>query len=148
MDLAWLYRAALAAYMLVLVVLCIYGMHRYFLVLIYYRVRGRVPQRQGQFAELPRVTVQLPMFNERFVAERIIEAACRIDYPRDRFEVQVLDDSTDETRQIASETVERIRAAGHNVSYVHRTDRVGYKAGALEAGAKTATGEFIAIFDA
>ncbi len=88
------------------------------------------------------------MFNEQLVAERIIEAACRIEYPRDRLEIQVLDDSTDETREIASGCVERLQKLGHDVVYIHRTDRTGYKAGALEAGTKVAKGEFIAIFDA
>ncbi len=141
-------RAALLAYLVVLSLLCVYGLHRYALVLLYYRVRGRALEPDRRFAQLPRVTVQLPMFNERYVARRIIEQACRIDYPRNLLDIQVLDDSTDETRQIALDAVTRMRAAGHNVEYVHRDDRTGYKAGALEAGLKRARGEFIVIFDA
>jgi cellulose synthase/poly-beta-1,6-N-acetylglucosamine synthase-like glycosyltransferase len=148
MDTNTLARLVIAAYLAVLTVICIYGAHRYFLVLLYYRVRNRVPTPAGTFAELPRVTVQLPMYNERYVAERIIEHACQIDYPRDRLEIQVLDDSTDETQEIAQAAVQRLRAAGHNIVYLHRTDRVGYKAGALEEATRQATGDFIAIFDA
>ncbi|MBK9128833.1 MAG: glycosyltransferase [Phycisphaerales bacterium] len=136
------------AYLTVLTLICIYGAHRYFLVLLFYRVRNRAPAPAGRFTDLPPVTVQLPMYNEKFVAERIIANACAIDYPRDRLQIQVLDDSTDETREIAAAAVERMRAAGHNIEYLHRTDRTGYKAGALEAGTRVASGEFIAIFDA
>ena len=148
MDLIWFGHAAWTAYIIVLSILCIYGMHRYFLVMLYYRVRGKTPQPAGHFEELPAVTVQLPMFNEQFVARRIIEHACQIDYPRDKLEIQVLDDSTDETVDIARETVAQMRAAGHDVVYLHRTDRTGYKAGALEAATKVAKGELILIFDA
>ncbi|TWT44760.1 Beta-monoglucosyldiacylglycerol synthase [Phycisphaerae bacterium RAS1] len=140
--------AAVLAYFSILAILCVYGLHRYFLVLTYLRVRRQAPQPAGAFESLPRVTVQLPMFNERYVAERIIEQACRIDYPRDLLDIQVLDDSTDETRQLAQQAVERMRAAGHNVSYLHRSDRTGYKAGALAAGLQQAAGEFVVIFDA
>lgn len=148
MEIDWLGRLTLWAYVIVLSLLCIYGLHRYFLVMTFYRVRRNEAAPPARFAELPLITVQLPMFNERFVAQRIIERACAIEYPRERLEIQVLDDSTDETVEIARQTVERMRAAGHNVVYIHRTDRTGYKAGALEAGLKVATGEFIAIFDA
>ncbi|MBW7905123.1 MAG: glycosyltransferase family 2 protein [Phycisphaerae bacterium] len=148
MDLFWLSNAALAAYSLVLGVLCVYGLHRYFLVLTYYRVRSRPAKPRTSFESLPVVTVQLPMYNESLVAERVIEHACRIDYPRDRLEIQVLDDSTDETTEIARRTADRMRTLGYDVVYLHRDDRNGYKAGALAAGAQVAKGEFIAIFDA
>lgn len=148
MDHSWSSQAVLVAYMAVLGLLCIYGMHRYFLVLTFYRVRNQPPRLDAHFDELPTVTVQLPMFNEQYVAQRIIEQACRIDYPADKLEIQVLDDSTDETVGIANEAVERLKALGHNVVHVHRANRLGYKAGALEEGARTAMGEFIAIFDA
>jgi len=148
MDLSWLGRALWTAYIAVLTALCIYGLHRYFLVLTFYRVRHKDPQPARRFDELPPVTVQLPMYNERYVAQRIIERACQIEYPRDKLEIQVLDDSTDETTEIARQTVARMRAAGHNIVYLHRDDRTGYKAGALEAGTRLATGEFILIFDA
>lgn len=148
MDLDWLGRVAATAYVAVLALLCVYGLHRYFLVVLYWGVRKQETPRAAAFDELPRVTVQLPMFNEKHVARRVIEHACRIDYPRDRIEIQVLDDSTDETIEIVRETIERMRRAGHNVTLQHRTDRTGYKAGALQEGMKTATGDFIAIFDA
>lgn len=148
MDAAWLGWATQGAYTVVLALLCVYGLHRYFLVLSYYRARNNAPPPPTPFAEWPRVTVQLPMFNERYVAQRIIEQAARIDYPREKLEIQVLDDSTDESTEIARSTVERLRAEGVDAVYVHRTNREGYKAGALAAGLETARGEFIAIFDA
>lgn len=135
-------------YMLVLAVVCVYGLHRYFLVYLYYKHARNIPEITTRFAELPRVTVQLPMFNERYVAQRIIEAACRIDYPRDRLQIQVLDDSTDDTVQIAAEIVDRMRSKGFDITLLHRDDRTGFKAGALEAGLMSATGEFVCIFDA
>ena len=98
--------------------------------------------------QLPQVTVQLPIFNEQFVIDRLIEAVCAIDYPRERLEIQVLDDSTDETREVASAIVDRYAALGHHIVYIHRTNRHGYKAGALDAGLKVAKGDFVAIFDA
>jgi cellulose synthase/poly-beta-1,6-N-acetylglucosamine synthase-like glycosyltransferase len=148
MDTQTLAQWAILAYLVVLTIICIYGAHRYFLLLLYYRVRRQAARPKARFAELPRVTVQLPMYNEQYVAARIIERACALDYPRDRLQIQVLDDSTDETQQIAQQTVARMRAAGHDVVYLHRTNRVGYKAGALEEGTRQASGEFIAIFDA
>ncbi|MEM0445946.1 MAG: glycosyltransferase [Candidatus Nitrosocaldus sp.] len=96
----------------------------------------------------PYVTVQLPIYNEKYVAERLIRAVCRMDYPKDRMQIQVLDDSTDETREICAELVEYYKARGYRIEHVWRRDRVGYKAGALKEGLKKADGEFIAIFDA
>src|SRR5262249_54973817 len=97
---------------------------------------------------LPVVTIQLPLYNEMYVADRLIDAVCRIEYPHDRLEIQVLDDSTDETRSIAELAVRRFAAQGFDIKYYHRTDRSGFKAGALEAGLAVARGEYIAIFDA
>jgi cellulose synthase/poly-beta-1,6-N-acetylglucosamine synthase-like glycosyltransferase len=144
----WLLRVAAYGYLVVLGLLCIYGLHRFLLVALFRHVRGRPAVPRARFGELPVVTVQLPMYNEQYVARRIIEQACRLDYPADRLEIQVLDDSTDETRTIARETVARLAAAGHDVRYLHRTDRTGYKAGALAAGLEQARGEFVMIFDA
>ena len=98
--------------------------------------------------ELPIVTVQLPIYNEMYVVERVIDAACRLDYPSHLLEIQVLDDSTDETRPIAELAVRRRAAQGVDIKYFHRVDRRGFKAGALEEGLKVARGSFIAIFDA
>lgn len=135
-------------YLFTLAMLCTYGLHRYWLTWIYYRTRPRIRKPAGRFSELPKVTVQLPMFNERHVADRVIEAACRLEYPRDKLQIQVLDDSTDESASIARRAVERKAAEGFEIEYVHRTDRTGFKAGALENGLATATGALIAVFDA
>ncbi len=135
-------------YLAVLAVVCTYGLHRYWLTYVYYRTRRNAPRPAARFAELPAVTVQLPMYNERLVAERVIAAACAIDYPADKLQVQVLDDSTDESAEIARRFCEKMRRAGCDIEYRHRTDRTGFKAGALNDGLATATGELIAIFDA
>jgi cellulose synthase/poly-beta-1,6-N-acetylglucosamine synthase-like glycosyltransferase len=132
-----------------MIILAIYGLHRYTLVYLYYRYRKNYnPNPPQRFAELPRVTIQLPMYNEQFVIDRLIESVCAIDYPRDRLEIQVLDDSTDETQQVAAEIVDRYAALGHPIVYIHRTNRHGFKAGALDEGLLVAQGEFVAIFDA
>ena len=96
----------------------------------------------------PTVTIQLPIYNERYVAKRLIEAVCQIDYPRTKLEVQVLDDSTDETVNICKGTVQEFQEKGLDISCIHRNQRFGFKAGALREGLQTAKGEFIAIFDA
>jgi cellulose synthase/poly-beta-1,6-N-acetylglucosamine synthase-like glycosyltransferase len=137
----------LATYFFVLVILAVYGWHRYYLVYLYMKNKDRHPEPKGM-ERLPKVTVQLPIYNEMYVADRLIDAVCQLNYPRELLEVQVLDDSTDETRIVAERAVMRNAAAGIDVTYLHRTDRTGYKAGALEAGMKVAKGEFIAIFDA
>ncbi len=136
------------AYFVVLALLSFYGLHRYIMVFLYYRHRDRLPVPKAEFEELPRVTVQLPSYNEMYVIERLIDAVCALDYPSDRLDIQVLDDSKDETQAVARDVVERWRAKGLDITYIHREDRTGYKAGALENGLRTAKGEFIAIFDA
>ena len=138
----------LSAYFFVLVVLAIYGWHRYYLVYLYMRYRDKEPKAGPPLDPPPVVTIQLPLYNEMYVADRLIDAVCRIEYPRHRLEIQVLDDSTDETRLVADKAVRRWAAEGVDIKYYHREDRHGYKAGALEAGLKVARGEFIAIFDA
>jgi len=140
--------AILAAYFFVLVILAVYGWHRYYLVYLYLKHKDQRPLPPPALDHLPRVTVQLPIYNEMYVADRLIDAVCRLDYPPDLLEIQVLDDSTDETRVVAEQAVRRNVGRGVNIAYIHRTDRTGYKAGALEAGLKVATGEFVAIFDA
>src|SRR5581483_8090036 len=141
--------ALLIPYFVVLTLLASYGIHRYFLVYLYYKhKKNRTMEPAALFTELPRVTVQLPMFNERYVAERLIESVCRLDYPREKLDIQVLDDSTDETVEVVRGLVERFAALGHPITYHHRTNRHGYKAGALEEGLQSAKGEFVAIFDA
>jgi cellulose synthase/poly-beta-1,6-N-acetylglucosamine synthase-like glycosyltransferase len=138
----------LVLYFFVLSILAIYGWHRYYVVYLYMKNRDRVPQPVPPPADLPPVTVQLPIFNEMYVADRLISAVAEIDYSRERLEIQVLDDSTDETTGIAELAVRRLAARGFNIRYMHRVDRRGYKAGALEAALREATGQFIAIFDA
>jgi len=148
----------LTPYFAVMIVLAFYGIHRYQLVWLYYRNRkhaakwNETPARFPE-GELPFVTIQLPIYNEQFVIGRLIDACCRIEYPRDRFEIQVLDDSTDETQLVAQQIVARY-ATGFSgmppqpIVYLHRENRYGFKAGALDAGLDTARGEFVAIFDA
>lgn len=141
--------ALLAPYFIVLILLAAYGAHRYWLVYLYYKnKKNRTTEAAEKFAELPRVTVQLPIFNEQFVIERLLESICKLDYPKDKLDIQVLDDSTDETVAVARNLVERYAALGHPVTYIHRTNREGFKAGALANGLTTAKGEFVAIFDA
>ena len=141
--------ALLIPYFIVLILLAGYGIHRYILVYLYYKNRkNRTTEPSGHFADLPRITVQLPIFNEQYVVERLLDSVCKLNYPREKLDIQLLDDSTDETVDVARDLVERYLALGHPVSYHHRTNREGYKAGALAEGMKTAQGEFIAIFDA
>jgi cellulose synthase/poly-beta-1,6-N-acetylglucosamine synthase-like glycosyltransferase len=142
--------AVVVAYGLLLAALSVYGGHRYYMVYLYYRHKYRLPTAPRRFAEgeLPRVTVQLPIFNEMYVIERLVGAVAKIRYPRHLLDVQVLDDSTDETVAIARACVERHRAAGLDIVHVHRVDRTGFKAGALENGLRTAKGELVAVFDA
>ncbi|HEY4118428.1 MAG TPA: glycosyltransferase [Byssovorax sp.] len=138
-------------YFTVLVGLSLLGLHRLFLVILCARhgertEAARLAPRLGD--DVPRVTVQLPLFNEATVAARLIEACAAFDYPHDRLEIQVLDDSNDDTQWIARAEVERQRARGVDAVYVPRAERVGYKAGALAHGLTTAKGELVAIFDA
>jgi cellulose synthase/poly-beta-1,6-N-acetylglucosamine synthase-like glycosyltransferase len=141
--------ALLIPYFIVLILLAAYGMHRYILVYLYYKHQDkRTTYPAAHFEELPRVTVQLPIFNEQYVVERLLESICRVQYPREKLDIQVLDDSTDETVEVARGLVERYAALGNPIGYHHRSNREGFKAGALAEGMKTAKGEFIAIFDA
>jgi cellulose synthase/poly-beta-1,6-N-acetylglucosamine synthase-like glycosyltransferase len=138
----------LVLYFFVLSILAIYGWHRYYLVYLYMKNRDRAPKPVPPPANLPPVTVQLPIFNEMYVADRLITAVAEMDYPRELLEIQVLDDSTDETTGIAELAVRRLASRGLNIRYLHRVDRRGYKAGALDAGLKESGGHFVAIFDA
>jgi cellulose synthase/poly-beta-1,6-N-acetylglucosamine synthase-like glycosyltransferase len=140
----------LIVYFTILTILSIYGVYRVRQVIEFWRYSKFPPRPKSEFAEseLPHVTVQLPLFNEMYVVERLVKAVTEIDYPRDRIEIQVLDDSTDETVGIARATVETYARQGFDIHYIHREDRTGFKAGALENGMKTAKGNLIAIFDA
>jgi len=141
--------ALLIPYFIVLIVLAAYGAHRYWMVYLYYKhKKNKTTAPPACFDDLPRVTVQLPIFNEQYVVDRLLDAVCRLDYPKEKLDIQLLDDSTDETVEVARILVDRYAALGHPVTYVHRDNREGYKAGALAEGLKTAKGEFVAIFDA
>jgi cellulose synthase/poly-beta-1,6-N-acetylglucosamine synthase-like glycosyltransferase len=141
--------ALLIPYFIVLILLASYGVHRYILVYLYYKHKDkRTTEPKDRFADLPRVTVQLPIFNEQFVVERLLEAICRLNYPLDKLDIQLLDDSTDETVAVARGLVNHYAAKGFPVTYHHRTNRHGFKAGALSEGLESAKGEFVAIFDA
>jgi cellulose synthase/poly-beta-1,6-N-acetylglucosamine synthase-like glycosyltransferase len=140
--------AVLGLYFLTLVILGVFGLHRYVMVYLYFRHRDRRALPSPLPAHLPRVTVQLPLYNEMYVVDRLLESVTKISYPRELLEIQVLDDSTDETTTIASTAVDRYRDQGFDIHYIHRDDRTGYKAGALEAGLRVAAGEFVLIFDA
>jgi cellulose synthase/poly-beta-1,6-N-acetylglucosamine synthase-like glycosyltransferase len=137
-------------YFTILTLLAILGAYRVRMVWQFWRYRNVKPQPKRRFAEdeLPRITVQLPLFNELYVVERLIESVSKLDYPRHLLEIQVLDDSTDETVKIAEVTVERYKQLGFDIHYIHRGDRTGFKAGALENGLKLAKGELVAVFDA
>jgi cellulose synthase/poly-beta-1,6-N-acetylglucosamine synthase-like glycosyltransferase len=140
----------LILYFTILGVLAVYGVYRVKQVIDFWRYRHIVPAPLGHFnePELPLITVQLPLFNEMYVVERLLKAVTEIDYPRDRLEIQVLDDSTDETVKIAEASVAKYAGEGFDIQYIHRLDRTGFKAGALAKGTKTAKGELLAIFDA
>jgi cellulose synthase/poly-beta-1,6-N-acetylglucosamine synthase-like glycosyltransferase len=139
----------LGSYFFVLVILGLYGWHRYYLVYAYMKNKDRAPGPTPPWeGPLPAVTIQLPLYNEMYVVDRLLQATARIDYPKELLEIQVLDDSTDETTEVARRAVDRLAAQGVDIKYIHRTDRTGFKAGALDAGLKVARGQFVAIFDA
>jgi cellulose synthase/poly-beta-1,6-N-acetylglucosamine synthase-like glycosyltransferase len=135
-------------YFIVLFGLSLYGLHRYVIVYLFLKNRNKPPQPVAAFEKLPPITVQLPIFNELYVVERLLKSVAALDYPRELLQVQVLDDSTDETTEIAANRVVELRAAGLDIELIHRTDRTGYKAGALEAGLQSCKGEFVLILDA
>ena len=137
-----------AIYVISLVLLCTFGLYRLYLSVLYKKYKPFNVSPKSTFEQLPHVTVQLPVFNEMYVVERLIAAVCKIDYPKDLLEIQVLDDSTDQTTDIARNCVEKFREKGFDITFLHRDNRKGYKAGALEEGMTVAKGEFIAIFDA
>jgi cellulose synthase/poly-beta-1,6-N-acetylglucosamine synthase-like glycosyltransferase len=148
-QLAWFDWAMLVPYFTVLIILSVYGLHRYDIIRTYFKHKKKKTIAPAKhFDQLPRVTIQLPIYNERYVVERLIEETVKMDYPRELLQIQVLDDSTDDTAPFAGALVERYRTLGHPIEYHHRTNRHGFKAGALQEGLKTATGEMVAVFDA
>ncbi|MGC1935252.1 MAG: cellulose synthase family protein, partial [Candidatus Acidiferrales bacterium] len=140
--------AMMIPYFVVLVILATYGIYRYVLVYNFYRYRHNIPGPPPPVVEWPKVTIQLPIFNERYVVERLVDCVAQFDYPHEKLDIQLLDDSTDETQDVARACVERHQQLGVPITYIHRENREGFKAGALQEGLKTATGDLVAIFDA
>lgn len=138
----------LFAYIASLLVLFTFGSHGFIMIYYYLKYRHQRDDLSGELKSFPMVTLQLPVYNEMYVVERLIKSICEIDYPIDKLEIQVLDDSTDETVEICLRVVKEYRQKGFDIVHIHRDDRTGYKAGALKEGLKTAKGEFVGIFDA
>jgi cellulose synthase/poly-beta-1,6-N-acetylglucosamine synthase-like glycosyltransferase len=138
----------LIGYFISLSILFVFGCHGFIMIYYHRKYRGVKPVSKEVIEPSKKVTIQLPLYNELYVVERLIDSVCEIDYPKDKLEIQVLDDSTDETTQITAKIVERKKTEGFNIVHIRRGTRKGFKAGALKEGLKTATGEFVAIFDA
>ena len=138
-------------YLIVTAILALYGFHNLITTIMYLRMKKAPTKHTGELPppkEWPPVTVQLPIFNEKYTVERLLQSVTQLDYPADRLQIQVLDDSTDDTIELVSRLVEDYKSRGVNIEWIHRVDRKGYKAGALSNGLRTATGELVAIFDA
>jgi cellulose synthase/poly-beta-1,6-N-acetylglucosamine synthase-like glycosyltransferase len=144
----WWQTLLLAVYTISLGLLMLVSLHRHIMVRLYFKYRDRVPKLEKKFQDLPKVTVQLPVYNEMYVVERLIRSVAALNYPQDRLEIQVLDDSTDETTAIVDRCVSELQGVGVDIVHLCRTDRVGYKAGALAEGLRVAKGELVAVFDA
>ncbi|MGB7416863.1 MAG: cellulose synthase family protein, partial [Thermosynechococcaceae cyanobacterium] len=146
----WLSANIYKVYLSLLTIIGLYSLHKVSIVWRYYRYKNNVPHPPRYYCdwELPSVTVQLPIFNEINVVERLLNAIAQLNYPADKLEIQVLDDSIDETQLLCQSKVESLQAQNLNIHYIHRTDRTGFKAGALEHGLTSASGELVMIFDA
>ncbi len=131
-----------------LLILFTFGSHGFIMIYYYLKHRHKRDDFSSQLESYPVVTLQLPIYNEMYVIERLIKTVCEMDYPIDKLEIQVLDDSTDETVEIVDNIVKEYKLQGFDIHHIHRTDRSGYKAGALKEGLKVAKGEFVGIFDA
>lgn len=138
----------LISYFVSLLILFVFGAHGFIMIYYYNKYKDVKPKPQANYEPNSLVTIQLPLYNELYVVERLINAVCEIEYPKDKLEIQVLDDSTDETVNIVAKIVEEKQALGFDIQHVRRPNREGYKAGALKEGLRIAKGEFIAIFDA
>ncbi|MFH1194202.1 MAG: cellulose synthase family protein [bacterium] len=141
-------QVVLVTYIISLSILFLFASHGFVMVYYHRKYKKNEPKEGLDQVDYSRVTIQLPLYNELYVADRLINAVCEIDYPKDKMEIQVLDDSTDETVGIVANIVKQKQALGFDIKHVHRVNRSGYKAGALKEGLVTATGEFVAIFDA
>ncbi|HEY9653100.1 MAG TPA: cellulose synthase family protein [Coleofasciculaceae cyanobacterium] len=137
-------------YLIITAILALYGFHNLITTIIFLTMKPSKIHKARTYPlkNWPPVTVQLPMFNEKYTVERLLHAVTQLDYPAERLQIQVLDDSTDDTYALVARLVEDYKARGVNIELIHRVDRKGYKAGALNNGLQTATGELIAIFDA
>ena len=138
----------LFAYIFSLTVLFVFGSHGFIMIYYYLKYRSRKSQAVQEMTSYPVVTVQLPVYNEVYVVGRLIDASCTMVYPKEKLEIQVLDDSTDQTVEVVARYVEKYRRQGFDIKQIRRTNRAGYKAGALKEGLAVARGEFVAIFDA
>jgi len=144
----WTLTLWLVSYVVVFAGLSAFGAHRLRILWLYWKHRKNEPVAAGRFAELPLVTVQLPVFNEVHVVERLLKAVSELDYPKDKIQIQILDDSTDDTQIVCEQSAEVLRQEGFDVEYRHRDNRIGFKAGALEEGTPFAKGDYLLIFDA
>ncbi|MEY3689534.1 MAG: hypothetical protein RIT37_1096 [Bacteroidota bacterium] len=140
--------AILIVYFISLSILFAFGLHGLVMIYYYHKTRAYASPDLEIPAELPMVTVQLPVFNEVYVIERLVNAVCEMEYPKDKLEIQLLDDSTDETVEVSRRLVAEWASRGFDIKHIHRIDRTGFKAGALKSGLEKAKGEFVAIFDA
>jgi cellulose synthase/poly-beta-1,6-N-acetylglucosamine synthase-like glycosyltransferase len=138
----------LIGYFFSLFILFVFGCHGFIMMFYHHKYKEVKPKEDKNFKMDKQVTIQLPLFNELYVVERLIDAVCKIDYPKDKLEIQVLDDSTDETVNIAANMVAKMQKEGFDIKHVRRTNRQGFKAGALKEGLAVAKGEYVAIFDA
>lgn len=138
----------IAGHFILLSILCLFGLHRLSMVARWFRYRHYKPATPKTFKQLPKITVQIPLYNERMVAQRIVDSIVKLEYPSDRLQIQIVDDSNDDTCELVAERVKFYQTQGINIEHVQRTNRQGFKAGALKDAMDTATGEFIAIFDA
>ncbi len=144
----WYEVVVLIFYFLALGYLFLYSLGQLHLTFKYLKARKSQIAEPGQLVDYPKVTIQLPVFNEKYVVQRLIDAVCKITYPKNLLEIQVLDDSTDETTELAQERISYYKNQGIDISLIKRPVRENFKAGALAYGLKKAKGEFLAIFDA
>jgi cellulose synthase/poly-beta-1,6-N-acetylglucosamine synthase-like glycosyltransferase len=138
----------LVSYFIALSILFIFGLHGFLLLYYHRKYKDNIMEPKSELEEIPLVTIQLPLFNEYYVVERLINSVCEIDYPKEKMEIQVLDDSTDETVDLVEKIVNEKKADGFDIEHIRRKTREGFKAGALKEGLKNAKGGFVAIFDA
>lgn len=140
--------AIITIYLFIMFILFLYGSHGFFMVYLYRKYKSKKFEPLGKFNDLPKVCIQLPIYNEVYVVDRLINSVCKINYPKEKLEIQVLDDSTDETSEVLKRLVQEKKQEGFNIIYHHRNNRAGFKAGALKEGLEMTNAEFIAIFDA